>query len=182
MIAMEYARFGLGLLAFYLIASLFGDTEEDSRSSDFGKIRRGNVRLDPLMGLQQFVVFGSRIMTGEEKRLDGRILSLRGVDKKWGTKDVADVLFNFGRTKVSPQLGFVLDYAIGRTMDNKETTLQTTLPRFAIPITYGDVYSVMQQDGYEEGVIVSTLAMLGMGLQVYDNDKKSYAKKSVKLY
>jgi hypothetical protein len=61
--AAEYARFLGGMAVLYTLASLANDDERitfDPRSADFGKVRFGNTRLDPLAGLAQVTVFPTR--------------------------------------------------------------------------------------------------------------------------
>jgi hypothetical protein len=84
-----------------LLATMAGaDAEDDPRSSDFGKIRIGKLRLDPLAGLSQMVVFFSRMITGKQKKLS--------------TGEVEDVrrgrtIRSFLRSKASPSATLIVD-------------------------------------------------------------------------
>jgi len=52
--------------AFAGMAKMMGaEVSMDPRSSDFGKIKMGNTRIDPGAGFQQLLVFYSRMATGE---------------------------------------------------------------------------------------------------------------------
>jgi hypothetical protein len=55
--------FGAGAGAAGAVAG--GKIGTDPRSSDFGKIRFGNTRLDPLGGFSQYLVAGSRLASGK---------------------------------------------------------------------------------------------------------------------
>ena len=52
LIAKEYARYLMGISVVYFLAYLGGgEPDDDPTSSDFGKIKFGNTRIDPLSGL-----------------------------------------------------------------------------------------------------------------------------------
>src|SRR3972149_11707521 len=51
MVAKEYGRFLGGLAVFYVLGTAAGGgIETDPRSTDFGEIKFGNTRLDPMSG------------------------------------------------------------------------------------------------------------------------------------
>ncbi|KKL06670.1 hypothetical protein LCGC14_2593700, partial [marine sediment metagenome] len=169
MIAREYVRLAMGLMTVFGLGLFVGaDVEDDPTSSDFGKLKFGNRRLDPLMGMQQVIVFMSRIMTGKIKTGSGKVISLRGDDKKFGSADIQEVMARFGRSKLSPQFGFVMNLLTGETMLGEEITLLNTVTQLLYPMTYGDIYDVMKEDGVPINAALTILVFLGMGLQTYD--------------
>lgn len=87
------------------------DVELDSRSSDFGKIKVGNQRLDPWGGYQQYMVAASRLATGQTKTQSGNVISVQR----------GEVAGNFGRTKLSPTLGKGIDILSGQNMVGEST-------------------------------------------------------------
>ena len=174
MIAKEYIRLGAGLATVFSLALLMGaDIEDDPRSTDFGKLKFGNRRLDPLMGFNQVIVFMSRVMTGKTKTGRGNVVSLRGDDKKYGSSDVADIIARFGRSKLSPQFGFIMNLLTGETMIGEEVSLLNTVTQLLYPMTYGDIYDVMQEEGMPTNAALTILVFLGMGLQTYDVNKRA---------
>lgn len=116
MIAMEYARFLMGVSVAIGLAMLMRDEDDDTkpieldpRSANFGKVRFGDTFLDPLAGLAQVTVFLSRVASGET-RGDINAVQARAMDKQGvprsnrdkGLKPLRDV----GRlTDVAPGLG-----------------------------------------------------------------------------
>ena len=77
LIAQEYARALIGLFTVYVLGALAGaEIEDDPRSSDFGKLKFGDTRIDPLFGLAQTAVFMGRIFTGVTKKGDGEIVPI----------------------------------------------------------------------------------------------------------
>jgi hypothetical protein len=178
MIALEYAKLGIGLFAIYILGSILfgGDTEDDPRSSNFGKLMWGNRRLDVLMGHGQIVVFAYRLWTGQYKTSKGKIQDLYGKNWRYGNKEVKDVMFDFLRSKLSPQFGMAMDLLTRKNFVGEEVTLYNTVAQKWYPITYGDIYEVMQEDGVDVNVTLSVLALLGMGLQTYDSSQAKQQK------
>lgn len=89
------------------------DVEADPRSSDFGKIKIGNTRIDFLAGYSQITRFFAQFATGSRKSMsDGSIdavARIRG-DRFWET-----VFGRFLRSKLSPQAGLGVDLFEGTT-------------------------------------------------------------------
>jgi hypothetical protein len=192
MITREYLRLGMGLLTIWGLGLLMGvDIEEDPRSSDFGKIKIGNRRADFLMGFGQVIRLMAQLTTGTRKTAGGEIVPLRekyvfgyegrfftqDPEMRYGAKDVENVLFQFGRSKLSPQFGFMMNLVTGKQMTGEEVTLLNLVTQMAHPMTYGDIYEAAKEEGIPENVALSIMAMLGWGLQTYDSEAK-YAGQS----
>lgn len=89
LVASEYARMAASLGVFYALVSLarllWPDddkkhrprVESDLRSSDFGKVRLGNTRIDPLFGMSQTIVLIGKTLTGTTKKQSGKLSPLR---------------------------------------------------------------------------------------------------------
>ena len=185
MIAKEYLRFGIGLLTVLTLGTLVGaDIEKDPRSSNFGKLKVGNRRLDPLMGFGQTLTYLSRILTGTTKTgkgeikplrpsnvffYDGKIYQKGGVKTQYGGQDVEKVFARFLRSKLSPQAGLAWTTFTGRDYKGDEVSLLNSISQFAYPMTYGDILDTAKEDGIPTNVAMSVLAILGMGLQTYEN-------------
>lgn len=192
MIAREYARLGLGFAAVLGTAMAFGfDIEPDPRSPDFLKPKLGNRRLDVLMGHQQVFRFLATILTGAVKTSAGDVKPIRpkwafftdegffdaDPEVKWGGRDAMDVMAQFGRSKLSPQFGLTVDIITGKKFNGEEINLLNTAGQLGYPMTYGDIWDVMQEDGVPANIALSALAFLGMGLQTYDTSEKRRSRK-----
>jgi hypothetical protein len=104
----------LVILSLYMLAG--ADVEDDPRSSDFGKIRFGNVRLDFWAGFQQYARAITQVITAERKTTTtGKIVELKR----------EDVIEAFVRSKLSPGIGFFVDLIYGETMIGQEMTLDS---------------------------------------------------------
>ena len=171
LIAEEYAKTLIGYAVFYTLAKMAlpdSEIEIDPRSSDAGKIRIGNTRLDPLAGLQQVTVLMSRLHTGETKNLNGRILPIRGEGVPYKGTTVPDVLLRFLRSKLAPLPGAVVNAYTGKNIVGEPVTPLNTVTGLTVPLAWQDVYKAMQDQGLTRGAALALLSILGEGVQVYD--------------
>ena len=91
----------------------------DPTSSDFGKVKIGDTRIDTLAGLQQPIVAVARMLSGlSTSPTTGQTTEL-GVGYRADTG--IDVGVNFARTKLSPWTGLGWDVIKGRTISGKIT-------------------------------------------------------------
>lgn len=171
MIATEYARFITGLGVVYGLASLAQDTdvEWDPRSSDFGKIRFGKTRVDPMAGMAQVTVLGGRLISGETKRLkSGKIVPIRGEKVPFGGSKSTDIMARFLRSKLSPVIGTSVNIISGENFIGEPITPESVAKSLIVPISVQDILDVMIADGiYSRTVALSLLAIFGMGLQTH---------------
>lgn len=174
--AQEYGRALMGLGAFYAVVSLLNEDERitfDPRSADFGKVRFGNTRLDPLAGLSQITVFGSRALSGETVDPEGRARDLRG--NVFGLRpklpkagsDTGDVILRFLRSKLAPVPGAAADLMTGKDAVGRPTTPLSVGQNLVLPFGPKDVYEVMVNEGMPRSAALALLAILGMGVQVH---------------
>jgi hypothetical protein len=184
MVAKEYARVAAGLMAIFAAGWAVGADEElDPRSPNFGKLRFGNRRLDVLMGTGQVIRFLSQMITGKTKTGRGDIVPLRGDDVPYGGQTISDVMFRFGRSKLSPQFGVWMNLVTGENYTGEEINLISQAANLAYPMTYGDIYDVWQEEGMATNAILSGLTFLGMGLQTYDvNARRNQPQQQQGIY
>jgi hypothetical protein len=189
-VAKEYARTltGLGLLyglSEGALSLLLGPSDEDkdwgieldSRSSDFGKIRIGPTRIDPLFGLQQVTVLLSRLISGETKTLKGKVVPIRGEKIPYGAGDSADVIARFLRTKFSPIIGSAVNLATGKNVVGQPVTPTTVASDLVVPISFRDVYDSMIAQGIPGGTALGILSLFGVAVQTYA-DKNATQRKA----
>lgn len=175
-IAKQYARSLAGAATLYALGALIGAEEEnDPRSSDFGKLKFGNSRLDPLGGLAQVTVLGSRVFSGETKTLGGQVRPIRppifgeGKGPAYGQADTADILTRFLRTKLSPTLGVPIDVLTGKDVVGQPVTPLSAAKGLAVPLSFQDIFKAMQEQGIPRGAAMGVLSLFGMGLQNYSD-------------
>lgn len=174
-IAGEYARTLIGLGLYYsalklAYTALGNDVEigEDPRSSDFGKVKIGNTRLDPLAGVAQVAVFGARTISGEKTNTKGRTTDIRGPKVPFGGDRWTDVAARFARSKLHPVPGAIANLFDGTDLGGNEATFLNQGANMVGPVTYGDIYQALEEQDLPEGVSLGLLALLGEGVQTYD--------------
>lgn len=173
-ISKEYAKFVVGMGIVYSMGLMAGGIiEGDARSSDFGKIKFGNTRLDPLTGLSQATVLLARLASGQKKTVGGNIEDIRGPNVPYGSDDATDVIKDFFRSKLSPGMGAAVDAVSGSDMMGNPTTLASLAKNF-YPLSVGDIYNAMKDQGIEKGSVLGLLAILGMGIQSFKEDSTTH--------
>lgn len=172
-IAYEYARFLLGFSTAYAMAMLAGaDVEWDPRSTDFGKWRWGNTRIDPMMGISQVTVFLARLATGQMKNAKGQIVPLYGDDRPYGGTTISDVISRFFRGKLSPAFGTIWNFVAREDFIGRPVTITGEARNLLVPIAWNDVYDAMIEQGVPKATAMSILATFGTGLQTYQQNNQ----------
>lgn len=146
---------------------------DDIFSSDFGKLRFGDTRLDPLSGISQITVFLAREMFGKKEILStGEVVPTRGEDVAYGGPTFLSILADFFRTKLSPTVGAVVDWGMGTHIGGREVTPWSTAENLFVPLSVKDVLGALEDQGMARGTAISILSIFGMSSQTYDEEKR----------
>ncbi len=174
-IALEYARYLTGVATtLWLYSHVFGGTvEQDPRSSDYGKIKFGNMRLDPLSGLSQVTVLLARQALGETKTQKGAVVPLSGPNLPYRGDTRRTILERFVRSKLGYAPGLVWDLFEGKDFIGQPITLGGELKGAIVPLGFEDVLKLMQDQGVPKGAALEVLNLLGEGVQVYNAPAES---------
>lgn len=151
--------------------------ETDPTSTDFGKIRVGNTRLDISGGNATYLTLLSRLISGETKNSSGAKQSL---GNKFGQTSGADLIAQFLRYKLSPNASLIVDIASrANAIGQERTVTQSLIDRFK-PMFASSVVELLQSD--TDGKFALALgALFGAGLSTYQNKEGFIQKaKSVK--
>lgn len=166
LIAREYATSLAALASVYGLVSIYQTmnpdedvtVSSDSMSPDFGKIKLGDTRIDPLAGLSQTARLVSRV--GDAV--------LKGSDSKF---NAAEEITTFLRTKFSPTITVPYEliternFAYGRKSPRPQTVGEVA-QRMA-PLSFQDTYQAMVDQGVPKGIALGILSAFGFGLQTY---------------
>ena len=170
-IVKEYARYLIGMATVYALAALTLDDEAfewNPTSSDFGKIKIGKTRLDPLSGISQVTVLLSRFFAGSLKSsTTGEINPIVGEDVGFGKVDLVDVISNFLRYKLSPMFGTVLSLRLGVDPVGQPFGPEDLPENLLVPLAMREVFETIEEQGLARGTALSILAIFGMGIQTY---------------
>lgn len=166
--------------------------ELDPRSSDFGKIKLGDIRIDPWGGKVQQVVLQSRLVAGIAslfvdkpfnaiKKENGELLPL-GVAHR--TPTIIDLGLRMATNKLSPAAGFLVK-AGSTTVDKDgvrkdsfghEYHMSKEAAELLVPIYFETINSLRKEDpGALEGFLMA-YSLLGGGVDVYNDDDKAPQK------
>lgn len=154
----DMARFGAVMVTTtYLLAKNGVDIETDARSSDFGKIRQGNTRIDPWGGYQQWVVLSMRMATGQVKH------SSTDEVEEGNARKVAS---EFGWYKASPGLQTGMSALSGKNVIGQEIDRKMLPLELITPLVLKDYYEVLKENG-PSGVALGLPAFFGVSTQVH---------------
>lgn len=173
LVAAEYGRIVLGMSAYYALGLMAGATiETDPRSTDFLKLKWGNTRIDPTAGLAQITVLLTRLIGGETKTAKGKVQPIRGPKVPYGGETTLDVLARFGRFKLAPAPGLALNLATQTTALGDPLTPEDVVLQTVVPISFGDIWKSIEEQGVEGGLPLAVLSIFGEGVQNYDANKR----------
>lgn len=168
LIAKEYGKVALALATFTALAINSGaEWEDDPTSSDFMKLKFGNTRVDPWMGLIQPLVLAMRGKRGEIKKSDGNIVPIRGDDIPYGQSDWAGLAGKFLRSKLNPSVGGFTDLVTGKNVVGENTPPLTVAQKLLTPLSLQDMAKVWEEQGMAKGTALNLAGLLGMGVQNY---------------
>lgn len=170
----QYLRFlaGASLLLILGRALGFGGSD-DPRSSDFLKLKIGNVRLDLFGGLTSIINLMARTVTGETVPVSGKnagkVVSL--TEGNWGAREMSDVWFDFATTKLSPALSLYVEAGRRKEYGGAPFDVRRALLKRIIPMTAQDSYELLESEGWSKGFIFTMFAFFGAGARSYQEDE-----------
>lgn len=149
------------------LATLVGaEVELDPRSTDFGKMKVGNTRIDPWAGYQQLVRYTAQMASGERK-LDGG---------GFQDQDSLNTFLRFFRSKASPAAGTAFNALSGESMIGEDfwdslgktpTDRESFFWQNFMPLFIQDVRDGLAEEGVRGGLLGS-LSFFGLSANSYD--------------
>ena len=176
-LAGEYGKYLAGLTALYGLAKMSGaEVTWNPQSTDFGKIRYGENRIDPLSGLGKHAVFAARIITGQFEGASGKSESI--YDDK-GRNNWDDIAERYVRSTLSPLYGTAVTLATGRGIDGKPYDAGA-LPYDLLPLSVRDIYEQYRQNDPWTATAMSLASLHGAGVDTYEKKVPRMTKEQVK--
>ncbi|HYF00235.1 MAG TPA: hypothetical protein VEJ18_15040, partial [Planctomycetota bacterium] len=142
------------------------DVGMDPRSSDFGKIRFGDTRIDIWGGFQQYVVNGWRFIKEQKKSSStGEVYDVKR----------SKVLGDFLRGKESPNAAYVHgllseEDALGQPFDPAKAAFKSV-----IPLNLQSAHGAYKEGGPGTAAAAFGLGAVGIGNQTYGTDPEAVA-------
>ncbi len=167
---------GTNLATMFTAKMLLGDKldlELDPRSSDFGKMKVGNLRIDLWSGFLPVVRFVTQIATGQRKTTSTKRIS---------DADRREVITRFIRSKESPIASVVTDVLVGKKYTGEEMNLfkfnqENEFYQRLTPLAIQDIVDTSINDGWPLMLVAGPAAFYGIGIQSYKETKFQEALK-----
>jgi hypothetical protein len=143
------------------------DFELDPRGTDFGKFSVGQYRIGIFGGFTALAKYTAQALTGQRKTSAGNVQNISRLGP----------LETFGRSRLHPSVGFLIDLKTGKTLDGRELyNSDGTLKKGAVlrdgvmPLSAGDIWDAVQADRVAggsglKGGLISAPALFGADVQ-----------------
>lgn len=152
----------LGVLA---IAKLAGaEVEDDARSSDFGKIKIGNTRMDIGGGFNQYITLAARVAMNQTKTPSG----VKNLGEGYKPQTRLSLGEKFLENKASPIASAVLDFARGTDAVGEKNTATSMVAKRMVPLLLQDIHEL-----YSSGASIpataamATAGVFGVGINTF---------------
>ena len=159
--------------------------ELDPRSSDFGKIKMGNTRVDFLGGFLPFYRSASQILMGQKKNLTSA--QVEELNQKFGGTTRFDVAKDFFANKLAPLPRMGYDWLDKTTAQSEKDKLEKEqdnsiwndlgypvwAQNLTVPIWTQDIKRLNEEHGVPVGTLLTALNLLGAGVQNFKPRYKS---------
>lgn len=151
-------------------ALLDGEVSLDPRSADFGKVRVGDMRLDPAGGFQQYLVLASRLATNEFTSSNAPVSQQRPreMGRSFTDPTRGRVLQDFVANKLHPSLRYFYDAAFSSRY--RPFPMMDRAIEMAIPMATRDLIEISQESP-ELLPVIAPLVSGGMGAQFYERGR-----------
>lgn len=168
MVMREYARTMIGFSVMAGLATLAGgEFVEDSRKTDFGMMKFGDMRVDFFGGLPKYIRGMARLITRVKINADGKEKDLTGYD-------TAHEFYGMFRSKASPIAGSLLDllytgedYADFGDKEERVATVKEELQQLFTPITFSDAKNLFEKEGLDTATAGTIFNLLGFSSKSY---------------
>ena len=164
---------GAGVTLVAMAKAAGAEVEVDPRSSDFGKIKVGNTRLDIWGGFQQLIRTAAQITMGQIKTTTGNVRELNGRTFPFTTR--WDVMERFVESKFAPVTGFIRDWAANKNYVGQPFELSKEMINYLVPLYIQDLTDAIKDNDLQGGLLTIP-AIFGTGVQTYQPKVKEYKK------
>lgn len=133
-------------------------------SSDFGKIKIGDTRIDIWGGFQQYIRLASQLMSG--KMVSSTTGNITLLNEGYRPLNYADVLINFFQNKEAPLASFIHQMLEGKSFTGEDFEWKHELATRLTPMIIQDAVELVRA-GDVELLPLELPAVFGIGVQTY---------------
>lgn len=146
----------------------------DWRSSDFGKIKIGNTRIDIFGGFQPYIRMAGQLITGEYvSSVTGKVITL-GEGYKPLTR--FDILLRQLENKEAPVASFITSLLRQKTFMGEDVNITTEIINRFTPMALSDFVDLAKEN--PALLPLGILGLFGVGLQTYESKLRSSSTRS----
>lgn len=139
--------------------------ELDPRSSDFGKIKIGDTRIDVTGGMASYLVLLARVITGETKSTTTGLIAKKG--DKYGSGDKMDILWDFAENKFSPAASLAKTLWLGTDFKGEPISRSNAIFKALVPIPASTAYETLKDPKGAPLFVAMIADSLGLGTSTY---------------
>jgi len=154
----------------------------DPRSSDFGKLKIGNSRINIAPYASLAVVIAKIVTQSYRSTTTGEIKPLNERDKKgnpkYGAPTGMDVFWDFTENKFSPMLSLLRDQIRQQRFDRSKPTTETVLEDATTPMSVSTTKDLLEDKDSDKFLdfLLTAINTLGFGVNTYKPDEKEDKK------
>jgi hypothetical protein len=150
-----------------LTAMGVGTFQPDSRKKDFGVLKVGNVRYDLFGGLKPWAKIVATLSS--DQYWSGK----SNIPKKYGDGPFAKTKFGelakFGRSKLSPLFGFIVEGVTGEDFMGRKSKLWENAYGHTVPMIAQTIVDLYKEDELEQLPFAVPASVLGIGVNTYSD-------------
>lgn len=147
---------------------------DEPTSTDYGKVKIGNARLDFNGGFQQYFRAAAQLAQQQvTSSVSGKRTKL---EEGYKPKTSYDVIHQLFESKESPMLSFISNFLKGQDLAGQDVTLSSEMGNKLTPIIMQDLKEIMLEDPKLLWALIP--ANFGAGLQVYGPQNYKKAEKA----
>ncbi len=159
------------------------DIEDDPRSTDFGKIKVGNTRINILGGYQGLIRLTAQLISGEKKSVaSGKV---KGLAEGYKAEGRIGAVGSFLRGKESPTVSLIHDWLARQDKDKvyetrnvigQKMTVGDELLNRITPFLMQDIYDVYKDSGVKNAGELFVPALFGAGMNTFGGEQDKINK------
>ena len=147
-----------------------GSAETNPTSSDFGKIKVGNTRIDYTGGAGSLITLASRIYAGGSKSSTTGVFTKYGAG--FGQSSAFDAVIDFLSNKVNPPVKVVIDYLKGQNFQGNVPTITSEGYSAFMPIVAQNIIGLKDNHSADQ--------ILGVISDFFGGNSQSYQDSNIK--
>ena len=137
----------------------------DPTNANFGKIKKGNVRIDITGGMSSFVILVSRLIL--QKTTSSITGTYTKLSEGFRTPDGMDMIWNFTENKFSPLFSVIKEIVEQRTFEGSRPTVLAELQNLTVPMIIPSTITAGKSEGFATAMLALIAEAIGVSANSY---------------